>query len=267
MIRPAISADLDAVRAVAVAAYTPYVDRMGREPAPMRADFAAARTAGTLHVLEQEGAVCGFIVFYPQEGAMQVENVAVHPDAHGAGHGRRLLDFAETAAKAQGHTAVTLYTNVMMTENFAWYAARGYDEIDRREEDGFHRVYYRKPIPTHRATCHCGGVELALTMPDGLDNPRRCDCSMCRRRGAIACSVTLANLRVIKDATLSVYQFNTRTAKHWFCNTCGIYTHHLRRSDPTQFGVNVGCIEGINPFSIPNVPLMDGINHPADRSG
>lgn len=64
---------------------------------------------------------------------------------------------------------------------------------------------------------------------------------------------------------LKLYQFNTHTAKHYFCSNCGIYTHHQRRSNSDQYGYNVGCLEGINPFDIPDVPVNDGINHPADR--
>ena len=119
----------------------------------------------------------------------------------------------------------------------------------------------------HRLTCHCGRVELELDLPDGIVDPRRCDCSMCRRRGAIVASVSLDGIRVLKGADeLRLYQFNTHTAKHYFCSHCGIYTHHQRRSNPNQYGFNVGCLEGVNPFDIDNVPTNDGVNHPADRS-
>ncbi len=118
----------------------------------------------------------------------------------------------------------------------------------------------------HKLTCHCGSVELELYLPHGLENPRRCDCSMCRRRGAVVASVLLKNLKIVKGKDkLSLYQFNTNTAKHFFCSSCGIYTHHQRRSSPTQYGFNVACLEGVNPFEIQDVPVMDGVNHPADR--
>jgi hypothetical protein len=64
---------------------------------------------------------------------------------------------------------------------------------------------------------------------------------------------------------LKLYQFNTLTARHYFCAECGIYTHHQRRSNPEQYGYNVGCLEGVNPFDIPDVLVSDGANHPADR--
>lgn len=120
---------------------------------------------------------------------------------------------------------------------------------------------------THRAKCHCGSVELELTLPNGIENPRRCDCSMCRRKGAIVGSVELSGIHIIKGAdVLKLYQFNTNTAKHYFCSNCGIYTHHQRRSNPNEYGFNIGCLEGVNPFDLGDVITMDGVMHPADRS-
>ena len=119
----------------------------------------------------------------------------------------------------------------------------------------------------HKASCHCGAVVLELDLPDGIVDPRRCDCSLCRRKGAIVASVPLSGIRIVKghDA-LRLYQFNTMTAKHYFCGHCGIYTHHQRRSNPQQYGYNVGCLEGVNPFDIEQVPTNDGVNHPSDRA-
>ena len=121
-------------------------------------------------------------------------------------------------------------------------------------------------LPVHRASCHCGAVVLELTLPDGIVNPRRCNCSICRRKGAVAASVPLSGLRIVKgQETLRLYQFNTRTAKHYFCSGCGIYTQHQRRSNPDQYGYNVGCLEGVDPLEIQNVPTSDGVNHSSDR--
>lgn len=120
--------------------------------------------------------------------------------------------------------------------------------------------------PKHRASCHCGAVVLELDLPNGIVDPRRCDCSICRRKGAIVASVPLSGIRVVQgEEALKLYQFNTKTAKHYFCSHCGIYTHHQRRSNPLQYGYNVGCLEGVNPFHIAAVPTSDGVNHPADR--
>jgi len=101
----------------------------------------------------------------------------------------------------------------------------------------------------HRASCHCGAVVLELALSNGIEDPRRCDCSICRRKGAVVASIPLAGLRVIEgNEHLREYRFNTNQARHFFCSICGIYTHHQRRSNPEQYGYNVGCLEGINPF-------------------
>ena len=120
--------------------------------------------------------------------------------------------------------------------------------------------------PLHKASCHCGAVELELRLPEGIVDPRRCDCSICRRKGAIVASVPLSGIRIVKgEDVLTLYRFNTMTAKHYFCSVCGIYTHHQRRSNPHEYGYNVGCLEGVNPFELGEVPTNDGVNHPADR--
>lgn len=85
-------------------------------------------------------------------------------------------------------------------------------------------------------------------------------------RGAIAASVPLDGLKILKgEDRLSLYQFGTHTARHYFCSICGIYTHHRRRSNPNEYGFNVACLEGVNPFELGEVPVFDGIHHPADR--
>ena len=120
--------------------------------------------------------------------------------------------------------------------------------------------------PRHLSSCHCGSVVLELELPDGIVDPRRCDCSLCRRKGAIVASVPLSGIKIVKGQdVLKLYQFNTKTAKHYFCGNCGIYTHHQRRSNPEQYGYNLGCLEGVNPYDLGSVPTNDGVNHPADR--
>ena len=119
----------------------------------------------------------------------------------------------------------------------------------------------------HPASCHCGAVVLEIDLPDGIVDPRHCDCSICRRKGAVVASVLLSGIKIIQgEAVLQLYQFNTQTAKHYFCSVCGIYTHHQRRSNPHLYGYNVGCLEGVNPYQIPNIKIYDGVNHPADQN-
>ncbi len=110
-----------------------------------------------------------------------------------------------------------------------------------------------------KATCHCGAVELEIDLPNGLQNIRRCNCSLCRRKGAVMAMAPLAALTVSRgEKNLGIYQWNTRTAKHYFCKTCGIYTHHQRRSNPEEYGFNIACLEGVDPFSLTEIALGDG---------
>jgi hypothetical protein len=116
-----------------------------------------------------------------------------------------------------------------------------------------------------RGACHCGAVRFSVKLSDGLRTARRCTCSYCRMRGAVAVSAELDGIVIEQgENALSVYQFNSGTAKHYFCATCGIYTFHQRRSNNAQYGVNVACLEGVSPFDFEEVPVLDGVNHPAD---
>ncbi len=118
-----------------------------------------------------------------------------------------------------------------------------------------------------KAACHCGAVRFEVALSDGFNTARRCTCSYCRMRGAVAVSAELDGLHFIAgEDKLSRYTFNTGTAQHFFCSVCGIYTHHQRRSNPRQFGVNAACLEGVSPFDFAVVPVLDGVAHPSDAA-
>ena len=113
--------------------------------------------------------------------------------------------------------------------------------------------------------CHCGAVRFNVRLAQGLSNPRRCTCSICRMRGAVAVTADLGDLTVTSgEDLLTEYRFNSGVARHYFCSRCGIYTHHQRRSNPQELGVNVACLDGVSPFDFPEVPVGDGVNHPSD---
>lgn len=116
-----------------------------------------------------------------------------------------------------------------------------------------------------KAACHCKSVRFEVVLSDGLNTARRCTCSYCRMRGAVAVSAELDGVTIIAgEDILQEYRFNTGAAKHYFCSVCGIYTHHQRRSNPRQFGINAACIEGVSPFDFIEIPVNDGIQHPSD---
>lgn len=111
----------------------------------------------------------------------------------------------------------------------------------------------------HRASCHCGAVILELHLPEGLPTPHRCDCSFCKRKGAVVAAVPAVDLKVIRgESALRIYQFGKHVAEHFFCGNCGIYTHHRRSTNPQEFGFNVRCLEGVNPYDLDDVPVAEG---------
>jgi hypothetical protein len=113
--------------------------------------------------------------------------------------------------------------------------------------------------------CHCGTVRFRVRLTDGFHTVRRCTCSYCRMRGAVAVSAPVGGIEITAGAdALTAYRFNTGAAQHFFCSRCGIYTHHQRRSRPDEYGVNVACLDGISPFDFAEVTVLDGENHPGD---
>ncbi len=145
-IRPAAEADAPALRSIAVAAYQRYVPRIGRQPAPMTADYLAAARHGQAWIAVEDGQAAGFVILIPQPGYLLLENVAVLPAAQGRGIGARLLALAEDHARSLRLPEIRLYTNEAMTENLAYYPRHGYTETHRAHEDGFHRVYFCKRL-------------------------------------------------------------------------------------------------------------------------
>jgi hypothetical protein len=119
---------------------------------------------------------------------------------------------------------------------------------------------------TLKGACHCGAVQFTATLTEGLASARRCTCSICRMRGAVAVTSTPEAFSITRGADkLATYRFNTMAAEHHFCTLCGIYTHHKRRSNPNQLGVNAACLEGLSPFDFREVIVFDGSRHPADN--
>jgi ribosomal protein S18 acetylase RimI-like enzyme len=142
-IRPALAADAAAIGEIARRAYAKYVPRIGRDPPPMVADFAAAIARGTTVVVEKDGEIRGFMIAWAEADAYLVDNIAVDPLAQGQGLGRELFEHAVSEARRQGLSALRLYTNVAMTENLAMYCRMGFVETHRAMENGFNRVYMR----------------------------------------------------------------------------------------------------------------------------
>jgi GNAT superfamily N-acetyltransferase len=146
IVRPADNADAGTLSMIAAAAYQRYVPRIGRAPAPMTADYAAAVRCGHAWLAVEDGQAAGFVILIPQRDYLLLENVAVLPTAQGRGIGARLMALAENQARSLGLSEIRLYTNEAMTENLAYYPRHGYAETHRAEQDGFQRVFFRKRL-------------------------------------------------------------------------------------------------------------------------
>ncbi len=147
-VRRAVLADVSALGQVASAAFEPYVERIGRPPAPMVADYAAHVRDDEVWVVDVAGVgIVGYLVLVERSACLEVESIAVQPSQHGLGIGSALLALAERRAAEQGFGEVRLCTNELMLENLAFYAHRGYEESHRGLQHGYRRVFLRKTLP------------------------------------------------------------------------------------------------------------------------
>jgi hypothetical protein len=103
---------------------------------------------------------------------------------------------------------------------------------------------------TYRGSCHCGKVQFEVDAD--LDHVRVCDCSICRRRGALNHRVEPGDFRLLSPLEdLWLYTFHTRTAKDYFCPNCGIQPFRRPRTDPSVWTINVRCLDGADLDAIP----------------
>ena len=107
-----------------------------------------------------------------------------------------------------------------------------------------------RSVQLFQGSCHCGAVRFEIE----TDFPKltMCDCSICKKKNALMVKVHESKFRLLAgEASLTEYQFHTKTARHFFCKVCGIYTFHRKRVTPDNLGVNVHCLEGMNLEDIP----------------
>ena len=143
-IRAAVASDVAAVKTVTDAAYHRYIERIGVVPVPMEADHAANVAAGKVFVTGEP--VVGLVVVEAFADHLFLDSIAVHPDAHGRGVGRRLLHFVDARARALGLPEVRLYTNALMHENQQIYPKFGYEVVGRWASGPYDRIHYRKRL-------------------------------------------------------------------------------------------------------------------------
>ena len=105
-------------------------------------------------------------------------------------------------------------------------------------------------LQTYQGSCHCGRVTFELQAA-ALTQVIDCNCSLCRRRGALWHGASEQQLRIVEgESELELYQFNTKTAKHYFCRHCGIHPFIRPRLDPGRWAVNVRCLHDVDLSSL-----------------
>jgi hypothetical protein len=105
-------------------------------------------------------------------------------------------------------------------------------------------------MPVYSGSCHCGAVTFRVDAE--IVELTTCDCSLCTKKNARMTQVPGPALTITSgEDKLSLYQWNTKVAKHWFCSACGIYTFHRKRSDPDSWGVNVFCLDDFDSSAVP----------------
>jgi hypothetical protein len=114
---------------------------------------------------------------------------------------------------------------------------------------------------TYHGSCHCGRVRFEVDVD--LDHVRVCDCSICRKRGALIHRVEERHVRLLTPLEeLTRYQWHTRTAEDYFCPTCGILPFRRPRDRTSAelaegrppfsgWSVNVRCLDGVDLASLP----------------
>ena len=142
--RPATPNNISALKSLAKACFEAYIPLMGKMPAPGLETFEEPIRQG--HVLVLGDPIFAYLIAFPAAPGFCLDTVAVSPDHQGKGYGKQLISFAEDLARDGGHDLIWLYTNETMTANLELYPKLGYELYDRREQDGYRRVFFQKRL-------------------------------------------------------------------------------------------------------------------------
>jgi len=94
----------------------------------------------------------------------------------------------------------------------------------------------------YQGGCHCGAIRFEID--SALSKASECNCSICTKKGALHHRVPAERFRLLAgEEALSLYQFGSRTAKHWFCRHCGIHPFSNPRLAPEQYSINIRCLD------------------------
>ena len=146
ILRKAVLDDLQNIVTCAQQAFEKYIARIGKKPAPMLADYEKHINSGSIFVVEYEKALAGLVVLVATPEYVLLDTIAVSPSYQGKSLGKALLQFAETFTAQKGKSEIRVSTNEKMFENISIYNHCGYMEYERRCEDGYDRVFFRKKL-------------------------------------------------------------------------------------------------------------------------
>jgi hypothetical protein len=109
----------------------------------------------------------------------------------------------------------------------------------------------------HRGGCHCGAVAFEVEAPARL-TVSECNCSICRMSGFLHLIVPRARLHLLRGAdALTEYRFNTGSARHLFCRSCGVKSFYVPRSNPDGYSVNLRCLDRSTITAVTIEPFDD----------
>jgi hypothetical protein len=116
-----------------------------------------------------------------------------------------------------------------------------------------------KELETYHGSCHCGAVSFTFRAKE-ITSGRRCNCSICIRRGAVMSAEYLppdAFLELKGLDSLAVYRFGDKVVNHYFCKRCGIYPFHDAVGKPGFYRINLGCVSELDPLAL-EIVMIDG---------
>ena len=114
-------------------------------------------------------------------------------------------------------------------------------------------------LETYEGGCHCGRVRFRIRAD--LDQLGECNCSICTKKGILHLPVQRADFELLAgEDAITTYRFNTGTAEHVFCTTCGIHPWGVPRVRPDRLTVNARCLDNVDHAKLTPKRFFDGQN-------
>lgn len=120
----------------------------------------------------------------------------------------------------------------------------------------------------YQASCHCGSVRFKFSS-EAITKGRRCNCSICIRKGIVnsASYIPPENVEQVEGmSSLALYQFGDKDVNHYFCRTCGISPFttvasvppdYVGPARPGYYRINLGCVENLDVYGL-EIDVIDG---------